>query len=102
MQALHEAAARLPRIAIQRPAHAIGKDTVEAMQSGVFWGYVGLIEGLISRIKAEYHAPMTVIGTGGIASLFDGATQSIDHFDHDLTILGLLEIFRRNPHVRAL
>ena len=101
MQALHEAAARLPRIAIQRPGHAIGKDTVEAMQSGVFWGYVGLIEGLISRIKSEYHTPMTVIGTGGIASLFDGATQAIDHFDHDLTILGLLEIFRRNPHVPA-
>jgi type III pantothenate kinase len=101
MQALHEAAARLPRVAIQKPAHAIGKDTVEAMQAGVFWGYVGLIEGLIGRIKAEYHEPLSVIGTGGVASLFDGATRSIDHFDHDLTILGLLEIFRRNPHVPA-
>jgi type III pantothenate kinase len=101
MQALHEAAARLPRVAIQKPAHAIGKDTVEAMQAGVFWGYVGLIEGLIGRIKAEYHEPLKVIGTGGVASLFDGATRSIDHFDHDLTILGLLEIFRRNPHVPA-
>lgn len=98
MQALHEAAARLPRVAIQKPARIIGKDTVEAMQAGVFWGYVSLIEGLISRIKAEYHAPMTVVGTGGIASLFDGATESIDHFDHDLTILGLLEIYRRNTH----
>jgi type III pantothenate kinase len=96
MQALHEAAARLPRIAIQRPARAIGKDTVEAMQAGVFWGYVGLIEGLIARIKAEYQSPMTVIGTGGIASLFDGATAAIDHFNHDLTIVGLLEIVRRN------
>ena len=96
MQALHEAAARLPRIAIQKPAHVIGKDTVEAMQAGVFWGYVSLIEGLVGRIKAEYHTPMTVIGTGGIASLFDGATEAIDHFDHDLTILGLLEIHRRN------
>jgi type III pantothenate kinase len=101
MQALHEAAARLPRVAIQKPAHAIGKDTVEAMQAGVFWGYVGLIEGLIGRIKAEYREPLTVIGTGGVASLFDGATRCIDHFDHDLTILGLLEIFRRNPHVPA-
>ena len=96
IKALHEAAARLPRVAIQRPAHSIGKDTVEAMQSGVFWGYVGLIEGLINRIKAEYREPMTVIGTGGVASLFDGATQTIDVFDHDLTILGLLEIVRRN------
>ncbi len=100
MQALHEAAARLPRIAIQKPAHVIGKGTVEAMQSGVFWGYVSLIEGLVSRIKADYAAPMTVIGTGGIASLFEGATQSIDHFDHDLTIVGLLEIVRRNSHAR--
>ena len=96
MQALHDAAAKLPRIAIQKPAHAIGKDTVEAMQSGVFWGYIALIEGLISRIKAEWGRPMTVVATGGVASLFDGATTSIDHFDHDLTIRGMLEIHRRN------
>jgi len=98
MQALHEAAARLPRVAIQRPAQVIGKGTVEAMQSGVYWGYVSLIEGLIARIKAEYPAPLTVIGTGGIASLFEHATAAIDTFDHDLTILGMLEIFRRNSH----
>ena len=97
MQALHTAAARLPRIAIQRPDHVIGKGTVEAMQSGIFWGYVSLIEGLISRMKREYPEPLTVIGTGGIASLFEQATGSIDHFDHDLTIAGLLEICRRNP-----
>jgi type III pantothenate kinase len=102
MQALHEAAARLPRIAIQKPAQVIGKGTVEAMQSGVFWGYVSLIEGLIGRIAKEYGAPLTVIGTGGIASLFEGATTAIDHFDHDLTILGLLEIVRRNPHMRTV
>jgi len=101
MQALHTAAARLPRVAIQRPAHAIGKDTVEAMQSGVYWGYVSLIEGLIARMKSEYGAPLTVIGTGGVASLFEHATAAIDHFDHDLTILGLLEIFRRNPDFAA-
>ncbi len=98
MQALHEAAARLPRVAIQRPARVIGKDTVEAMQSGVYWGYVSMIEGLVGRMKAEYSAPLTVVGTGGIASLFEHATTAIDHFDHDLTILGLLEIVRRNPH----
>ena len=101
MQALHEAAARLPRIAIQKPRHTIGKDTVEAMQSGVFWGYVSLVEGLIARIKTEYVAPMTVIGTGGIASLFEGATPAIDHFNPDLTIMGLLEIYRRNTHLRS-
>lgn len=98
MQALHNAAARLPRVAIQRPQNVIGTDTVSAMQSGVFWGYISLIEGLISRIKAEYGAPMTVIGTGGVASLFENATAAIDRWDHDLTILGMLEIYRRNPH----
>jgi type III pantothenate kinase len=96
MQALHGAAARLPRVAIQRPARAIGKDTVESMQSGVFWGYIGLIEGLIERIKAEYGAPMTVVATGGVASLFEGATPNIDIFDHDIAFRGLLEIHRRN------
>ena len=97
MQALHEAAARLPRVAIQRPTRVIGKDTVSAMQSGIFWGYVSLIEGLVARVKAEYAEPLTVIGTGGVASLFQGATQAIDRFDADLTIHGLLEIVRRNP-----
>lgn len=96
LQALHEAAAMLPRIAIQRPDKVIGKDTVSNMQSGVFWGYVALIEGMVARIKAEWGKPMTVIGTGGVASLFEGATTSIDRFDPDLTIRGLLEIWRRN------
>jgi type III pantothenate kinase len=96
MEALHAAAARLPRVAISRPRHVIGTDTVEAMQAGVFWGYVALIEGLIARIRAEYGKPLTVVATGGVASLFEGATDSIDRFDHDLTIRGLLEIWRRN------
>ena len=99
LQALHEAAAMLPRIAIQKPDRVIGKDTVSNMQSGVFWGYVSLIEGMVARMKAEWAKPMTVIGTGGVASLFEGATDSIDHFDADLTIRGLLEIWRRNAHL---
>ena len=98
MEALHQAAAKLPRVAIQRPRGnvVIGKDTVAAMQSGVFWGYIALIEGLVTRIKAEWGQPMTVVGTGGVASLFHGATDAIDHFDPDLTIRGMLEIYRRN------
>jgi type III pantothenate kinase len=100
LQALHEAAAKLPRIAIQKPERVIGKDTVAAMQSGVFWGYIALIEGLVSRIKAEWGAPMTVVGTGGVASLFEGATTTIDRFDPDLTIRGLLEIWRRNTNLK--
>ena len=96
LQALHEAAAMLPRIAIQKPEKVIGKDTVTNMQSGVFWGYIALIEGLVARIKAEWEKPMTVVATGGVASLFHGATLSIDHFDSDLTIRGMLEIYQRN------
>lgn len=96
MQALHQAAARLPRIGIEKPDHVIGRGTVEAMQSGVFWGYVGLIDSLIERIKAEYGKPMKVVATGGVASLFEGATTRIDAFDHDLTIRGLLEIHCRS------
>jgi type III pantothenate kinase len=99
MQALHNAAAKLPRIAIQRPDRnrVVGTDTVSAMQSGVFWGYIALIEGLVSRIKDERGQHLTVVATGGVASLFEGATECIDHFDQDLTIRGLLEISRRNP-----
>ncbi|MEZ5917582.1 MAG: type III pantothenate kinase [Parvularculaceae bacterium] len=95
MQALHEAAAQLPRVAIERPETVIGKETVGAMQSGVFWGYIGLIEGLISRIKNEYPSQIKVVATGGIAALFQGATQSIDIFDSELTIRGLHEIYKR-------
>lgn len=99
MQALHEAAAKLPRIAIQRPERnrVVGTDTVTAMQSGVFWGYIAMIEGMIARIKAERPEQLTVVATGGVVSLFEGATDAIDHFDPDLTIRGLLEIHRRNP-----
>ncbi len=101
MQALHQAAARLPRVAIQRPQCIIGKDTVTAMQSGVFWGYMALIEGMIDRIKSEFGGPMTVVATGGVASLFEGATDKIDHFDPDVTIRGMLEVWRRNQQGAA-
>jgi type III pantothenate kinase len=96
VKALHEAAAQLPRIAIQRPAQVIGQDTISAMQSGVFWGYIDLIDGLVNRIKAEYGKPMSVVATGGVASLFEGASETIDHYDQDLLIRGLLEIYRLN------
>ena len=98
MQALHEAAAQLPRVAIRKPTgnRVVGVDTVGAMQSGVYWGYIAMIEGLVARVKAEWGKPLTVIGTGGVASLFEGSTDAIDIFDQDLTIRGLLEIWRRN------
>ena len=96
LQALHSAAARLPRVEIRDPGRVIGKDTVTAMQSGIFWGYVELIDGLVRRIHAEYGQPMRTIATGGVASLFEGASSTIEIFDQDLTSRGLLEIFRRN------
>ena len=95
-EALHKGAAMLPRVAIQRTQSVIGKDTVPAMQSGLFWGYIGLIEGLVARIKDEYGEPMTVIGTGGLANLFHRQTTVIDHLDPDLTIRGLVMIHARN------
>ena len=98
MRALHDASAKLPRVAIQKPdqGKVIGTDTVTAMHSGVFWGYMELIDGIIRRIKDEYGRDMTVVATGGVHSLFEGATRSIDHFDPDLTIRGLLVLYERN------
>ena len=97
LEALHQAAARLPRIGIGRPQSVIGTSTVPAMQSGVYWGYVGLIEGLIARIKAEYGGPMKVVATGGLAPLFSEGTMVIGHIEPDLTLDGLCLLAERNP-----
>jgi type III pantothenate kinase len=96
LEALHQAAARLPRIGIGRPQAVIGTSTVPAMQSGVYWGYVGLIEGLIARIKAEYGGPMKVIATGGLAPLFAEGTMQIEQIEPDLTLDGLWMLAERN------
>lgn len=100
-EALHQAAAMLPRVAVQRTQSVIGKDTVPAMQSGLYWGYLGLIEGLVSKIKEEYGKPMSVVGTGGLANLFYKQTASIDHLDPDLTIRGLIMIHARNAKKKS-
>ena len=71
------AAAKLPRIEIQAPERIIGKSTVAAMESGIFWGYLSMIEGMVARICEEYGQPMQVIATGGLASLFFDATSVI-------------------------
>lgn len=96
IEALHMAAAKLPRVAIKKPKKAIGTSTTEAMQSGIFWGYVGLIEGMVARIMKEYGERMKVIGTGGLAPLFAEATTRIETTDADLTMQGLLAIYQRN------
>lgn len=96
LEALHRAAAKLPNVAVTKPKRVIGKGTVTAMQSGIFYGYLGLIEGIISRIKAETGKKMKVIATGGLAPLFAKSTTAIDELDEDLTIWGLREINARN------
>lgn len=96
LEALHRAAAKLPNIAVERPQRVIGKSTVPAMQSGIYWGYVGLVEGIIGRIKQEFGQPMLVISTGGLSPLFAKATAAIEHPEPDLTIYGLNVIYNMN------
>jgi type III pantothenate kinase len=96
LTALHMAAAKLPSVRISRTERVIGKDTVSCMQSGIYWGYIGLTEGLVGRIKTEFGAPMRVIATGGLAPLFAGATEAIDMVDPDLVLWGLRLIYERN------
>ncbi len=99
LDALAAAAARLPKIVIEAPApgqSVIGRTTVDAMHSGVYWGYIGLIEGLIERIRDEIGRPAKVVATGGLALLFEQHTAIFDHVDGDLTIKGLALIHQRN------
>ena len=96
IEAFAIAAAKLPRIRVRQPDTVIGKSTVPAMESGVFWGYVGLIEGLVARIQTEYGSPMKVVATGGLAPLFERATEAIHYTDQDLTLRGLLSVYRKN------
>jgi len=98
VEALHRAAARLPRIGIGRPQSAIGRNTVSAMQSGIFWGYVGMIEGIVARIRGEADMnPMKIIATGGLAPLLAEGTTLIERIDPDLTLEGLRLLAERNP-----
>ncbi len=96
LEALHMAAAQLPRVGIEPTKVVTGKSTVEAMQSGIYWGYVGLIEGLVKRLRDEHGTDMKVIATGGLAVLFAEATDCIGQPDPDLILLCLLEIYNNN------
>ncbi len=97
IEALHRAAARLPRIGIGRPQAVIGRGTVPAMQSGIYWGYVAMIEGLVARIKGEFGAPLKVIATGGLAPLLAEGASVIERIDPDLTLDGMRLLAERNP-----
>jgi len=96
LEALHMGAAALPHVDISQPDSVIGTNTVACIQSGVFWGYIGLIEGLTTRIKAEYGRPMKVVGTGGLAPLFAQAQELFDEIEDDLTMHGLTVIHKYN------
>lgn len=96
IKALHEAAAALPHVDVSKPEKVIGTNTLICMQAGVFWGYVGLIEGLCREIRAEHGREMKIIGTGGLAGLFDRGTDLFDHLDDDLTMHGLVLIDAHN------
>jgi len=96
VDALYRAAAQLPKVKIERPEKVIGKDTVPAMKSGIFWGYVSLIEGLTARIREEYGQDMRVIATGGLAGVYAEAAPVIEVVDPDLTLRGLRLIYAAN------
>ncbi|MBX9730731.1 MAG: type III pantothenate kinase [Sphingomonas sp.] len=102
LDALVTAAAKLPRIAIEAPADTsvIGRDTISQMHIGIYWGYIGMLEGLVARIKAEVGRPVKVIATGGLATLFEKQTDVFDVVEPDLTIQGLAMMWDR-AHIAA-
>jgi type III pantothenate kinase len=100
VEALHLAAAALPHVDATKPQRVIGTDTVTCMQSGIYWGYVGLIANITAEIKAEHGSPMKVIATGGLASLFDQESGLFDLVDNELTMSGLVAINDFNREAR--
>lgn len=96
LEALHQAAAALPHVDISKPQRVVGTNTVACMQSGVFWGYVGLVREICDRIKAERAREMRVISTGGLAPLFQQTEKLFDAYQDDLTMHGLTVIYKYN------
>ena len=95
-EALYSKASKLPRIEIARPESIIGKNTVAAMQSGILYGYVGQVEGIVSRIKEQSKVEPLVIATGGLAPLIANESTAIDIVEPFLTLKGLQLIYKRN------
>ena len=96
LESLHTAAAALPHVDISKPQSVIGTNTVACMQSGIFWGYIGLVKEICARIKAERDREMRIIGTGGLASLFGASEVLFDGIEDDLTLHGLTVIHTYN------
>jgi len=97
LAALRQAAAALPKISIRKTQTVIGKDTVHAMQSGIYWGVISSVEGMITRLKDEMGVNPYVVATGGLSPLFADGTIMIDQHDEDLTMKGLIAVYE---HVR--
>jgi type III pantothenate kinase len=93
--ALAQRAARLPRIDVRKPARVIGTNTIAAMQAGLFWGYVDMVEGLLRRMKEELGGGAVVVATGGLASVVAPESSLIEHVDPDLTLRGLRLVWER-------
>ncbi|GAA5439087.1 type III pantothenate kinase [Deinococcus caeni] len=91
--ALFSRAAKLPRITLQAPATAIGKNTTHALQSGLVFGYAEMVDGLLRRIRAELPGPAVAIATGGFSRTIEGICREIDHYDETLTLRGLVELW---------
>jgi type III pantothenate kinase len=94
--ALFQRAARLPRIDVRKPATVIGRTTIGAMESGLFYGYVGMVEGLVRRMSAELGGNALCVATGGLAVVIAPETKLIDHVDVELTLQGLRIVWERN------
>jgi type III pantothenate kinase len=95
-EALFERASKLPRVELCKPRLIITKDTVSGMQAGIMYGYAGLVDGIVERMKAESASKPLVVATGGLAKLISGVAKHIDVVDEMLTIEGLRIIFMRN------
>lgn len=100
-EALFARAARLPRVDIRRPAQLIGTNTVANMQSGIYYGYLGLVDGILARMKAEIPDVKKIVATGGLASLLSDESEHIEEVDADLTLKGLKIIYDRNQRGRT-
>ncbi|MBB5233610.1 type III pantothenate kinase [Deinococcus budaensis] len=99
--ALFARAAKLPRITLQAPASAIGKNTTHALQSGLVFGYAEMVDGLLRRIRAELPGDAVAVATGGFARTVEGLCREIDHYDETLTLRGLVELWASRPGVAA-
>lgn len=100
MDALYSNASKLPKIEIEKPNNIIGQSTVEAMQSGVYYGYVAQVDGIVNQIKQQMGVNPTVIATGGLASLIADGSATIEHIEEHLTLKGLYLIYQRNKNAQ--